>query len=172
MKVIVGIGNPGKEYQGTRHNVGFEVADLLKNLKAAKVLKPRTYVNRTGDAVAGALKKFKAGDSDVLIVCDDVNLVFGKMRLRAGGSAGGHKGLQSVIEALGSEDFPRLRIGVKNEKMPKDLAGFVLEKFSQNEQKQLGKILDKAVSICESWVSQGFEAALNQLSRLQSNIEN
>jgi PTH1 family peptidyl-tRNA hydrolase len=105
---------------------------------------------------------------EALVVCDDVNLDFGKLRLRASGSAGGHHGLESVIEVLGTEDFPRLRIGVKNENMPKDLAGFVLERFSGPEKKELPKILENAASVCEAWINEGFDAAVNRLSRLQS----
>ena len=187
MKVIVGIGNPEKKYDRTRHNVGFRVLDILcgKNagtwrskkkslsqvcaLDKAVLMKPETYVNNTGDAVETAVKKYGAGPSDFIFVCDDVNLMLGKIRLRDSGSAGGHHGLESVIRALGSEDFPRLRIGVGNESMPKgDLTEFVLGTFGPGEQKQLETVLKKAVSVCEAWLEQGFDRALDQLSKLQS----
>ena len=169
MKFIVGVGNPEKKYEGTRHNVGFAVLDALKkNHKSSAVLvKPSTYVNRTGVALREIVDQHHPALGDILVVCDDANLVFGKLRLRRLGSAGGHHGLLSAIETLGSEDFPRLRIGVKNESTPQDLAPFVLEKFDKEEKKALARILDNAVLVCETWAAEGFEAALNQLSRLK-----
>ena len=135
MKFVIGVGNPDKIYDKTRHNVGFAIVDCLFGMitRKAEVLlvKPRTYVNRTGDAVLSLLKKHpKSAPKDFMLVCDDVNLAFGKMRLRESGSSGGHHGLESVIQAFNSEDFTRLRFGVGHEKMPADLTGFVLEKFS------------------------------------------
>lgn len=171
MKAIVGIGNPGKEYEKTRHNIGFQVLDALKKEGVAgRVVleKPATFVNRTGDAVARLAKKHGLAPQDVLVVCDDVNLAFGKLRLRARGSSGGHKGLESVIQAIGA-DFPRLRVGVKNESTPKDLALFVLEKFSREEAKQIPGLLEKAVSVCQAWAAENFDSGLNRLSRVQSN---
>ena len=189
MKFIVGIGNPGKQYEKTRHNIGFQVLDLLnreRNSSAlwkpnsrlkAKVVrfekdflaKPLTFVNVTGEAVRSIIAEHNLRKQDLLFVCDDVNLEFGKLRLRPSGSAGGHHGLESVIEALGSEDFSRLRIGVKNDKMPQDLTGFVLEPFLAAEKKALEKILEKAASVCERWLTEDFESARDQLSQLQSN---
>jgi len=173
LKAIVGIGNPGKEYKDTRHNIGFRVLDALKTTpigKAAKVVlkKPATFVNRTGVAVAELTKKYGVSADQALLVCDDVYLEFGKLRLRAKGSSGGHKGLQSVINALGTEEFPRLKIGVGKARMPKDLAGFVLENFSKEEEKQIGPIVQNAVSVCEVWVQKGFEAAMTALAKCQS----
>ena len=187
MRVIVGIGNPEKKYDRTRHNVGFRVLDVLCgkrsgvwrskkkslsqvcSLESAVLMKPETYVNNTGDAVETAIKKYGAVPSDFLFVCDDVNLMLGKIRLRDSGSAGGHHGLESVIRAFGSEDFPRLRIGVGSEGMPKDdLTEFVLGVFEPGEQKKLETVLEKAVSVCEVWLKEGFDPALDELSRLQS----
>ena len=191
MKYIIGIGNPNKQYWGTRHNVGFAAIDAMnaKIDKASTVkwnekesleafvsrpndkvtlLKPQLYVNNTGGAVTAVV-----GDNpvknDLLFICDDVRLVFGKLRLRASGSSGGHKGLQSVIDKLGSEEFPRLRIGVGNETMPKeDLTPFVLGKFNSQEVKELPRILDKVVSVCVAWLERGLDHALNELSKQQS----
>ena len=171
MKFIVGIGNPGKKYEGTRHNVGFRVLDRLarKKMQGVLLIKPDTFVNNTGEVVAAVVKKRAASPADFLFVCDDVNLAFGKLRLRDSGSAGGHHGLESVIAVLGSEDFARLRIGVGSEDMPKDdLTDYVLGKFGTEEEKALGGILDKAAAVCESWVNEGFGGATNCLSRLQS----
>lgn len=173
MKFIVGIGNPGPSYKNTRHNIGFRALDAIKKAskadpKKVMLVKPSTFVNKSGEAVRSLLEKHHFSNQDLLIVCDDVNLGFGKLRLRGRGSAGGHHGLESVIEALGSEDFPRLRIGVGQEGMPKDLTGFVLERFSAEEEKELENILEKVVSVCDSWTKEGLSAATSRLSRLQS----
>ena len=187
MRFIVGIGNPEKQYDKTRHNIGFRVLDGLCarhsgtwrskkksrsqvcSLDAGLLIKPETYVNNTGEAVKTMVQKHGAAPSDFLFVCDDVNLMLGKLRLRDSGSAGGHHGLESVIAAFGSEDFPRLRVGVGSDKMPKDdLTQFVLGHFESGEQKPLNEILEKAVSVCGVWLEQGFEPALNELSKLQS----
>ena len=187
MKFIVGIGNQGSEYKGTRHNIGFEVVDAIKTHRAVSkkwdtktgqfkalivgtedltLVKPALFVNNSGGTVSAIVEKYQTPLKDILIVCDDVNLDFGKLRLRSSGSAGGHHGLESIIEEAGS-DFPRLRIGVKNENMPNDLTGFVLESFSKNEKEIIGKIIEKAVSICESWADDGFDASMKKLSQLQ-----
>ncbi|OIO39693.1 MAG: aminoacyl-tRNA hydrolase [Candidatus Omnitrophica bacterium CG07_land_8_20_14_0_80_50_8] len=192
MKFIIGIGNPGKAYEGTRHNAGFQVLERLgrkldgdsgqkikwdddersnawiKIYKDVGLARPQTFVNLTGEAVAALADKNSCTPGDLLIVCDDVNLAFGKLRLRASGSAGGHHGLASIIKRLGSDDFPRLRIGVGNEKMPKDLALFVLEEFQSQEKKELKKVLEKAVLVCRAWEEEGFESAQACLSRVQS----
>ncbi len=170
MKFVVGIGNPGGEYRDTRHNAGFRVVDALKKTRLARVklLKPATYVNRTGPAVREALKGHKLTPLDVLIVCDDVHLPLGKLRLRGRGSSGGHKGLASVIEALETEEFARLRVGVGKEPLPKDLARYVLEVFSKADEKALPEILEKAVKVCRAWAEEGLDAAMNVLSQLQS----
>ena len=190
MKFIIGVGNPGKTYVKTRHNVGFNAVHALsarlkadssprwkkrEELKAevcsaedALLIKPSTFVNNTSQTVLAIVQKYHPTAKDFLVICDDVNLTFGKLRLRESGSAGGHHGLESIIGALGSEEFSRLRIGVGNDKMPQDLVKFVLEKFSREEEKEINKILEKVVSICESWMKEGSRAALNRLSQLQS----
>ncbi len=174
MKFVVGIGNPEKKYGGTRHNIGFEALDALRAKLGRRedvlLIKPDTYVNRTGDSVSKLCRKYTTSPSDFLFVCDDVNLVFGKMRLRPSGGAGGHHGLESVIAAFGSENFARLRIGVGNETMPKDdLTDYVLGKFDRAEKGMLKEILGKAVSVCELWIEEGLKPALDRLSKLQSN---
>ena len=187
MKFIIGIGNPGQKYDGTRHNAGFEIVNRLaarnkplrgwkeiKKLQAvtaeieqAVLVKPMTFVNQTGDSLAEIVKEYHPAIQEVLLVSDDVNLDLGKLRLRAAGSAGGHHGLESAILALNSEEFPRLRFGVRSAQMPKDLNAYVLEKFSRDEAKEAETILDRAVLICESWIQEGFEAAVQRLSQLQ-----
>ena len=174
MKFIVGIGNPEKKYDGTRHNIGFHALDVMSQKFGKRedvlLIKPDTYVNNTGDSVSKLCRKYAASSSDFLFVCDDVNLTFGKMRLRGSGGAGGHHGLESVIAAFGSEDFARLRIGVGSETMPKDdLTDYVLGKFSREEKKTLEEILERAASVCVAWTEEGLKPALDRLSKLQSN---
>jgi PTH1 family peptidyl-tRNA hydrolase len=186
LKFIVGIGNPEPKYDRTRHNIGFAVVDAINKKYAVRwnkekdlfisklsddvsLIRPQLYVNNTGGAVSIIEDKFHPAKNDLLFVCDDVNLAFGKLRLRSSGSSGGHHGLQSVIEQLQSEDFPRLRIGIGNETMPKDdLTDFVLGHFTTEEKKALGGVLEKAASVCESWMNEGFGGATTCLSRLQS----
>ena len=186
MRFIIGVGNPESKYDGTRHNIGFAALDAIggktvrwKNEPGLKALtaeigaadllvKPKLYVNNTGGTVSAITARHDCAAKDLLVICDDVNLAFGKLRLRPSGSAGGHHGLESVIQELGSEDFARLRIGVGNERMPKDLAGFVLEKFDSKERDQLEAILNKVVSISTAWLEDGFDRALNELSKLAS----
>ena len=188
MKFVIGIGNPGKKYEHTRHNIGFVSMDaLVKRLSGSPdwketlelkaethatddifLVKPSTFVNHTGEVLKAIEGKYHPDLKDILVVSDDVNLRFGKLRLRDSGSAGGHHGLESIIASLGSEDFPRLRIGVGIEEMPKDLEGFVLEKFSGEESKKIAGLSEKAVFICESWIKEGFQAAQGRLSQLQS----
>ena len=187
MKFVVGIGNPEKQYENTRHNVGFKVLDGLcaqrsgtwrdkKKLRSqvcaldsAVLVKPETYVNNTGDAVSALTAKHGASPSEFLFVCDDVNLMLGKIRLRDSGGAGGHHGLESVIRAFQNEMFTRLRVGVGSPEMPKDdLTEFVLGRFGRTEEKEFTAVLTKAVSICEVWIDEGLEPAMNRLSQLQS----
>ena len=188
MKFIIGIGNHGREYERTRHNAGFGVLDALARGRQARwsvskdwkaetaglgngvfLLKPTTFVNRAGECAAVVVREGGEGASnEVLLVCDDVNLDLGKLRLRRSGSAGGHHGLESVIGGLGSEDFARLRLGVRRSQMPEDLTAFVLERFSTDEQKQVVGAMERAALICEAWAAEGFDAAEKRLSRLQS----
>ncbi|OGW83303.1 MAG: hypothetical protein A3C47_00260 [Omnitrophica bacterium RIFCSPHIGHO2_02_FULL_51_18] len=173
MKAIIGIGNPGEKYKHTRHNAGFMAVDAIKKTlefdpKELLLVKPSTFVNKSGEAVRSLLDRHRFQNQDLLIVCDDVNLEFGKLRLRPRGSAGGHHGLESVVEAFGSGEFPRLRIGVARPAMPKNLTGFVLERFSAEEEKKLKSILEKVVLICHRWVTDGVKPAMDTLSRLQS----
>ena len=188
MKFVVGIGNPERKYEGTRHNAGFEVLDGLAVLEGAgkgwkevrklqalvcgsgevMLIKPLTYVNRSGESIAGIVKEYHPKPEDILVVCDDVNLDFRKLRIRKEGSSGGHHGLESIMTALeNSGDFPRLRFGVRTPDMPHNLESFVLEKFSKDEQQAKPEILDRAVLVCKSWINEGFDAAQKKLSQLQ-----
>lgn len=189
MRFVVGIGNPGTRYEGTRHNVGFAVLDRLfaerapgarwdvqRDLNAlcgraaeAWLVKPQTFVNVTGETVRALRRRHPdLSPADLLVVSDDVNLDFGKLRIRPSGSAGGHHGLESVIEALGSEEFPRLRVGVRTADMPKELSGYVLGPFDAEEGRALGAIVERAAAVCGTWIEDGFRAAETRLARLQS----
>ena len=141
---------------------------LFAEFDSLVLVKPKTFVNLSGNSVLAIAKKNNSKPKDFLVICDDVNLAFGKIRLRESGSAGGHHGLESIIASLNSDEFPRLRIGVGNENMPSDLTAFVLEQFSLEEKKELPEIFEKAASVCEAWEKKGFESARDLLSRLQS----
>jgi len=180
IKLVAGLGNPGKKYEATRHNLGFMVLDLLAGesesafkkkgqYRQASVhianrnillIKPQTYMNLSGVAVDEALRYSNLSIEEVLVICDDVNLPFGKLRIRHRGSDGGHNGLKSIIEETGSFDFPRLRIGVGlSEEEHKPLESYVLEKFSGSEEKELSKILKEAAEAVALSIADGIEAA-------------
>lgn len=185
MKMIVGLGNPGPEYRMTRHNVGFRVADRLaerwdaeftrekyRSLVAEAVcdgervllIKPLTFMNRSGEAVSRALRYTSVDRRDMLVVVDDVNLGLGGVRLRAEGSAGGHNGLKSIIAALGSEDFPRLRIGVGRDRAGESLVDHVLSGFASREQPEVEAMLARGAEAAERFVTHGIERAMNDFN--------
>ena len=184
MKYIIGMGNDDKKYQDTRHNIGFEVVSRMAAQKwdyreswqawvnrlneKVSLVKSKLFVNHTGQTVSAMVAGSHVSPENILVVCDDVNLEFGKLRLRNSGSAGGHHGLESIIGELGSEDFPRLRVGIRNDQTPKEVTNFVLEPFNTQEKKTISQIVDNAAVVCQVWAEKGFEAALNQVSRLQS----
>ncbi|PYR64413.1 MAG: aminoacyl-tRNA hydrolase [Acidobacteria bacterium] len=182
MKAIVGLGNPGSEYQGTRHNVGFEVVDELARRWNAKLKKwksiadvvivkdrdvvlvePKTYMNLSGQAVGAVMAFYRIEPADVLVIVDEVQLPLGRLRLRPSGSAGGHNGLKSVIEHVGS-DFPRLRIGVDRGHPDWDLSDRVLSKFPPGERDIVGRAITRAADAVETFVSDGIHAAMNRFN--------
>jgi len=184
-KLIVGLGNPGRSYEHTRHNLGFLVVDrVAESLEAPRwqeegavavtaatvdetkvwLLKPLTYMNLSGPPVAGLARYYKIPNEKVLLVVDDVAIPFGRLRLRAEGTAGGHNGLKSVIAALGSTSFPRLRIGIGPVPPQMDMADFVLEKLSKSEMETLDSVLDRAVEAVRLWRTQGVAAAANAVN--------
>lgn len=166
MKLIIGLGNPGLIYRNTRHNIGFMVIDnfiKVNRFKIAKdivLLKPNLYMNNSGTAVKKAVNKCKADLKDILIICDDVNLELGVIRFRASGSAGGHKGLESIIAALGTEAFNRLRIGISADKNAA-LRDYVLSKFRASEKKLLKETINKTAEAVSVWIQDGIETAMN-----------
>jgi len=186
VKLIVGLGNSGARYEETRHNVGFKVLDRLAKRHASEVewgvknslslsadwksqdtrfLWPQTMMNRSGEALQDVLQDWDVKPSDMLIVCDDVNLPLGTLRLRASGGPGGHHGLESCLAQLGTEDVPRLRIGVGRASMPRDLDGFVLSPFDREERPQVDEALARAVEACEVWIEEGIHAAMNRTNQ-------
>jgi len=182
MKAIVGLGNPGAEYVATRHNVGFEVVDELARrwqvklkkwrkvgmLALAKdhdalLMEPTTFMNLSGEAVLSVGSFYKVDPADWLIVVDDVNLPLGRVRMRKMGSAGGHNGLKSVIQHLGS-DFARLRIGVGRGDPKWDLADHVLARFEPEERRSVEEAIGRAADAVETFVTEGIEPAMNRFN--------
>lgn len=186
MKLIVGLGNPGSEYKNTRHNSGFMAVDSLIEdftgrfrrdakcgvLKAKLnyrendfiLCKPLSYMNLSGGAVLRLMLQERLNPHDILAVCDDVNLDLGRLRLRAGGSSGGHKGLESIIKSLSSDAFARLRIGVSSPHGQKDISGYVLSPFSRDEQKVMREGIEKAKNAMFCWLENGIEEAMNRFN--------
>ena len=186
MKVIAGLGNPGAEYANTPHSIGFEVVDALAcaigatwkssssfngelaagMLGGVKVMlvKPTTFMNLSGNCVAPVLKYHNAKVAeDLLVVSDDIDLPVGKMRIRKGGSAGGHNGLRSVIERTGSQDFLRLRVGVgRDARNRANVVGHVLGKFSPDDRKVMDEVVVEAVKAVEAIELNGTEIAMNR----------
>ena len=183
MKLIVGLGNPGREYQGTRHNVGFAAIDVLarrhgihvrsrrnKALVGEGVIggsevvlaKPLTFMNLSGQAVGGLVRRYRLDFSDITVICDDVNLPLGRLRVRAGGSAGGHKGLRSIIHSLGAEEFARIRIGIGSP--AGDMVDHVLSRFRKVERRIASEAVGKAADAAEAILTAGIEQAMNQFN--------
>jgi peptidyl-tRNA hydrolase, PTH1 family len=183
VKLIVGLGNPGRAYAGTRHNVGFDVVDLLAErhglawesapadavlakwrARSALVSKPLTSMNLSGQAVGDLLRFYKIDLSDLFVVVDDANLELGRLRTRPGGSAGGHNGLKSLIGLLGTEDFARLRVGVGRGDR-RDLADHVLAKFDPQERTDVAEAVGRAADAAELFVAEGIGPVMNRFNR-------
>jgi peptidyl-tRNA hydrolase, PTH1 family len=187
MKLVVGLGNPGPRYAGTRHNVGFDAVDLLAERHGAQwqaaprgiealvapwrmggaiFAKPLTFMNLSGGAVVPLLQFYKIDPADLLVIVDEVQLETGRLRIRPSGSAGGHNGLKSIIGSLGSEAFPRLRIGVGLPlKKQRDLVDHVLAKFDADERQTIAEAIARAADAAEVFVSDGPAEAMNRFNR-------
>ena len=190
MKLIVGVGNPGGKYAGTRHNVGFEVVDLLTDRpqlswesapatalmakwrgENALLVKPLTFMNLSGHAIGELLRYFKIEVADLLVIVDEVQLELGRLRARPGGSAGGHNGLKSVIEQLGTDQFSRLRIGVGRGDSRRDLADHVLATFERDERAVITDAIQRAADAAELFVREGIGLVMNRFNRREENME-
>ncbi len=185
MKVIVGLGNPGTKYDGTRHNIGFvvlgmlgrkfqagpvsrgheaEMAELLIGSEKVLLFAPQTYMNLSGRAVGSLARFYKLMPEDLLVVCDDLNLPCGQLRMRAGGSSGGQKGLQDIIRHLGTEQIARLRFGIGRPPGSMDASTYVLKPFLPAERETVEHACHQAVEAAEMWVREGATAAMNQVN--------
>lgn len=186
MKIVAGLGNPGREYESTPHSIGFEVADAVaremgeqfRSVSSCKgeladgrfaggrtiVVKPSTFMNLSGDCIAPVVKYRNATPADLVVVSDDIDLPVGRIRIRKGGSAGGHNGLKSVIERLGSQDFTRVRIGVGRDRGDRSkVIGHVLGKFPPDVRAVMSeKIVPAAVKAIAQILSEGADAAMNE----------
>ncbi len=183
--VIVGLGNPGPKYARTRHNIGFWCIDRLakeysiqleRRHQAALVgqglieghrvalAKPRTYVNLSGQAASYLLARFKVSPTELLVIYDDVALPLGRLRLRRNGSAGGHNGIKSIIGALGTQEFPRLRVGIGRPSEGADQIGHVLGTLPDEEQKAIDEAVERVVQVVASILTEGIEAAMGRFN--------
>jgi PTH1 family peptidyl-tRNA hydrolase len=187
LRLIVGLGNPGADYAGTRHNAGFILADRLAvrwrsewkaerkfqavlakaaSIGAGGVLlcKPQTYMNCSGETVGAVTDFFRVPADRCLVVVDDADLELGHLRLRAGGSSGGHHGLESVEQHLGTREYPRLRIGIGRRTAEREITGHVLGRFTKAEAGLLEQVLARAAEQAECWVLQGIQKAMNEFN--------
>ena len=185
MKLIVGLGNIGKEYENTRHNMGFmlvdryleyrNITDKFKekfnamyvettiNNEKVIFIKPTTYMNNSGIAVRAFVDFYKLSSEDILVISDDLDLDLGKFRLRRNGSSGGHNGLKSIISHLGTDDFKRLRIGISNDK--DDVINYVLSKFSKKELNEIDTMFDTLVDVLDDYFVMDFTSLMSKYNR-------
>ncbi len=198
MKLVVGLGNPGRQYLGTRHNIGYEVVDRLAwrlawtsqpdqfdrlarsrfdglamdaNVPLATgstekllLLKPTTYMNLSGRSVQAAMAFYQAAPADIMVVLDDLALPCGKIRIRSGGSNGGHNGLRDIERALGASDYPRLRVGIDAPPPPMAGKDYVLGKFSADQRKLIDPACDRAANAILAWIENGIVSAMNRFN--------
>lgn len=186
MYIIAGLGNPTFQYKGTRHNVGFEVIDRLsdkygievktKKFKALTgtgvidsnrvlLLKPQTFMNLSGESIAEAMNFYKVDICELIVIYDDINLEPGQLRVRAKGSAGGHNGMKNIILHCGSQDFPRIRVGIGEKPAHMDLADYVLSRFGKAEAEQINEGFEDAAEAVKVLMNDGIEAAMNRFNR-------
>lgn len=182
MYIIVGLGNPTNQYEGTRHNVGFDCIttlaekyhiplDFVKHkavcgtgyIEGQKVIlaKPQTYMNLSGESVRALVDYYKISEEELIIIYDDISLEVGQLRLRKKGSAGGHNGIKSIIQHLGTQEFPRIKVGVGSKPAGWDLADWVLGKFSKEDQETLVETKKRVADACETMLTQDIDVAMN-----------
>jgi len=185
VKYIIGLGNPGLEYKTTKHNIGFAVLHGLAKENKIKIKEkrysaligrgkiagcdvvlalPQSYMNRSGDTVGGLVREEIEPLDDMVVVCDDINMKLGRIRLKKRGSAGGHKGLESIISVLGRDGFARLRIGIATEVHKGDITRYVLTPFKRNQHKNVSHVLSLSREALECWITKGMDAAMNRFN--------
>jgi len=189
LKLIVGLGNPTPKYEQTRHNVGFDVIDILCHeigvkpdfreehhslilngqLESQEIIlaKPQTFMNSSGTAVSAIVSNYNIPLEDMIVIYDDLNLELGLIRIRRGGSAGGHKGVKSIIESLGSEAFPRIRIGIGQPPQGTEAIDFVLSRFSPEEREVIDEAEKLAIEAIKVIIFEGIENAMNKFNSRQ-----
>lgn len=186
MKLIVGLGNPGKEYEKTRHNIGFEVVDALSaewniplnqakhkglygvghvNGKKVVLLKPLTYMNLSGESISAIINFYKINIEDLVVLYDDLDLAVGKIRLRQKGSAGGHNGIKSTIAHMGTQEINRIRIGIGRPQVSMPITNYVLGKFQDEEWVEMKDVMNKCVKACEDFLDKPFLQVMNSYNQ-------
>lgn len=186
MKLIVGLGNPGNRYTKTRHNIGYRVVRKLAekyntDFKRSYLTKsliskaqisseqvilvlPLTFMNLSGRAIGKIAKRNNVVLEDILVVCDDIDSPFGKIKIRPSGSDGGHQGLRSIMDAFAADGFGRLKIGIGRPQKKEDVVNYVLSDFSKQEELSLIELVDRAMACCEAWLGSGIENAMNEFN--------
>lgn len=183
MYVVVGLGNPGKQYDHTRHNVGFDVIDILAkeyDISVSKIkhkaligegrigtekvllVKPQTYMNLSGETLIDIYKYYKVDLSNIIVIYDDIDLDVGKIRIRKKGSGGTHNGMRSIVKCLGSTDFPRVRVGVSKPMPGQNLADFVLSRFRKEESDNIADGLEKSAKAVDAIIRENIDNAMNK----------
>ena len=186
MKLVVGLGNPGRRYERTRHNLGFLLLDRIAEARGIRIgddrceslvgrgewereslvlAKPQTYMNHSGLAAAALVKRFQVRGANLVVAFDDLDLPFGRLRIRCGGTAGGHRGLGSILQHVADRDFVRLRIGIGRPPAGEDAVDYVLSRFSPEEQDSLDDVLSRAVEAVEAIVLNGPARAMEDFNR-------
>lgn len=185
MKLIVGLGNPGKQYEHTRHNIGFKVIDKLAhdlniqldqakhkglygmgNISGEKVflLKPLTYMNLSGESIRAVMDYYQIEPDELVVIYDDLDLPVGKIRLRQKGSPGGHNGIKSTIAHLGTDNFNRIRVGIDRPKNGMKVTDYVLGRFSKEEEELMIEVINKSAAAAKEWLNQPFLQVMNQFN--------
>ena len=186
MKLVIGLGNPGSKYVGTRHNVGFDVVselarrfgagqpqtkfqgeyqDVLIRSEKILLIAPQTFMNCSGESVWKFVRFYQPEPADIVVICDDMNLPTGRLRWRPSGSAGGQNGLNDIIQRLGHQQFPRLRIGVGRPPGRMDVTAWVLGRFRENEKEDIEHAVIRAADSVESWIANGIEPTMVEFNR-------
>ncbi len=187
MKLIIGLGNPGILYKDSRHNIGFTVIRSLAKVYKIALKKergvltiagkgringnevflamPLTYMNLSGSAVISLFEKYNKEFEDILVVCDDIDLEFGRLKIRPSGSSAGHRGVQSIIDVLASEEFARLRIGIGRPNEKEETTKYVLSLFNRSEKQALKEVISRAVDCCKIWVTKGVTESMNVFNK-------